>query len=73
MVNGRCGKGNKAFDYDSAERLVDELNRDYPEIHHKLVPAGSHSDAAPVSFEGEFESEESRSLELAEARSGVGH
>ena len=66
MVNGRCGKGSKAFDYDTAANLVEELNRDYPEIQHEMVPAGSHSDAAPVKFEREFEEEEA--LELAGAR-----
>jgi len=34
MVNGRAGKGTKIFDRESAERLVEELNREYPQIHH---------------------------------------
>jgi len=38
-VNGRAGRGTKRFDKDEAERLVEELNREYPEIEHSAVPA----------------------------------
>jgi hypothetical protein len=36
-VNGRAGKGTKLFDLEEAERLVEELNREYPQIHHEVV------------------------------------
>jgi hypothetical protein len=43
-VNGRAGRGTKRFDKDEAERLVEELNREYPQIEHQIVPA---NDTAP--------------------------
>ncbi len=42
-VNGRAGRGAKLFDRSEAERLVEELNREYPQIHHEIVGAGSES------------------------------
>lgn len=33
-VNGRAGCGQKEFDRDAALKLVDELNREYPQIQH---------------------------------------
>ena len=38
-VNGRAGRGTKLFDKESAERLVIELNREYPQIVHESVEA----------------------------------
>jgi hypothetical protein len=38
-VNGRAGRGTKQFDKDEAERLVEELNREYPQIEHEAVAA----------------------------------
>ena len=38
-VNGRAGKGTKLFDREAAERLVEELNREYPQIVHEIVEA----------------------------------
>lgn len=35
-VNGRAGRGTKVFEKEEAERLVDELNREYPQIEHGL-------------------------------------
>ena len=35
-VNGRAGRGTKLFDQAEAERLVEELNTEYPEIHHEV-------------------------------------
>lgn len=40
-VNGRAGRGSKQFDKEEAERLVAELNHEYPQIEHQAVPAGS--------------------------------
>jgi hypothetical protein len=38
LVNGRVGSGTLAFEKEEAERLAQELNLDYPEIHHEAVP-----------------------------------
>ena len=38
-VNGRAGRGTKLFERDEAEELVQELNRDYPDIQHEFVKA----------------------------------
>ena len=38
-VNGRAGRGTKRFEKEEADRLVEELNREYPEIEHTAVPA----------------------------------
>ena len=38
-VNGRAGRGTKLFAQHEARRLVDELNREYPEIEHEMVNA----------------------------------
>jgi len=37
--NGRAGRGTKRFDKEEAERLVGELNREYPQIEHQAVEA----------------------------------
>jgi hypothetical protein len=36
-VNGRAGRGSKCFDRIEAERLAQELNREYPQIEHEAV------------------------------------
>jgi hypothetical protein len=38
-VNGRAGRGTKVFERDEGEELVQELNRDYPDIQHELIKA----------------------------------
>jgi len=38
-VNGRAGRGTKMFDRREAEQLVEELNREYPQIDHEVVEA----------------------------------
>jgi len=38
-INGRAGQGTKRFDKDEAERLVEELNREYPQIEHQAIAA----------------------------------
>ena len=40
-VNGRAGRGTKVFEKAEAERLVDELNREYPQILHELAEVQS--------------------------------
>ncbi len=37
-VNGRAGRGTKQFSRDQAEQLVQELNQEYPQIVHEVVP-----------------------------------
>lgn len=45
-VNGRAGRGTKRFDKDEAERLVEELNHEYPQIEHEAVAVSTtESDA----------------------------
>ena len=39
-VNGRAGKGSKSFERSEGEQLVEELNREYPQIQHDLIPGG---------------------------------
>ena len=36
-VNGRAGRGTKMFEKEEAERLAEELNREYPQIHHEVM------------------------------------
>jgi hypothetical protein len=38
-VNGRAGRGTKIFARDEAERLAEDLNREYPQIEHEAVSA----------------------------------
>lgn len=38
-INGRAGRGTKQFTLDEAEQLVSELNREYPQIEHEVIPA----------------------------------
>ncbi len=37
-VNGRAGRGTKEFSREDAERLVRELNAEYPDIEHEPIP-----------------------------------
>lgn len=64
-VNGRAGRGTKRFEKDEAERLVEELNREYPQIEHQAVgapdmepqpdvAAAAEEPAAPVPVETEM-------------------
>jgi hypothetical protein len=39
MVNGRTGRGTKEFGREDGRRLVEELNREYPQIKHELIHA----------------------------------
>ena len=36
-VNGRSGRGTKQFNREDAERLVEDLNHEYPQIEHGLL------------------------------------
>ena len=50
-VNGRAGRGTKLFDRAEAGELVEELNREYPQIHHEVVSAKPESKAEKPSGE----------------------
>jgi hypothetical protein len=39
IVNGRVGKGTKIFSREEGEKLIRELNNEYPEMVHELVIA----------------------------------
>ena len=47
-VNGRAGRGTKRFEKEEADRLVEELNREYPEIEHAAMPASDEPVAEPA-------------------------
>ncbi len=36
-INGRAGRGTKLFDRHEAERLIQELNTEYPGIEHEIA------------------------------------
>ena len=48
MVNGRAGRGTKLFNREEAEELVEELNREFPQIHHEAVKSNSERDLETV-------------------------
>jgi hypothetical protein len=62
-VNGRAGRGTKLFEREEGADLVQELNRDYPDIEHELINfEGSNlnrsaSDRAEAAEEGPEENE----------------
>ena len=64
-INGRAGKGTKVFDLEEAARLAEELNREYPGIHHEPIEAGTSAQpnlpTEPVAVQ------ENQVIELAEA------
>jgi hypothetical protein len=37
LINGKIGTGTFLFEKEEAECLAEELNRDYPGIHHEAV------------------------------------
>jgi hypothetical protein len=48
-VNGRAGRGTKVFDRQEAQALVEELNREYPQIQHEMVNTSANSESEPAS------------------------
>ena len=63
-VNGRAGRGTKQFERVEAERLAQELNREYPQIEHEVIkwtPQMVQQNGAP-----EKEEKEDPSLALPE-------
>jgi hypothetical protein len=47
-VNGRAGKGTKLFDREEADRLVRELNYEYPQIEHEAVNTETRREPEPA-------------------------
>ena len=45
-TNGRAGKGTKLFERDEADRLVQELNQEYPQIEHEAIKVDPRAVAA---------------------------
>ena len=60
-VNGRAGKGTKIFTRADGQQLIDELNREYPQIHHELNEAEPQTETDSKSFSA-------KPMELAGAR-----
>jgi hypothetical protein len=48
LVNGRAGKGTRHFEKQDAQQLVQELNRDYPQIQHEAVAVEPETDSQAV-------------------------
>ncbi len=64
-INGRSGRGTREFSRQDAEHLVEELNRQYPDIHHELADSESLAkapawspDTAAIEEEDDDESDE---------------
>jgi hypothetical protein len=49
-ISGRQGAGTRLLDREEAERLAEQLNREYPGIIHKAVLAMSSISAQPASI-----------------------
>jgi hypothetical protein len=67
-VNGRAGKGTKLFTRADGEQLIEELNREYPQILHELAeadPARSEIEATSDSGSKPFTTE---TIEMAEVQ-----
>lgn len=55
-VNGRSGRGARLFKKHEAEQLVEELNREYPQIEHQLLEVQSEIRLQPAESPEETES-----------------
>ena len=64
-VNGRAGTGTKQFDRAAAEMLVQELNREYPQIDHEIWEA---SKAQPTARSGSSGESSPEPMEMMAAR-----
>ena len=50
-VNGRAGRGTKQFEFEEAQELAEELNQEYPDIHHEtqeVQPSASPQHPQPA-------------------------
>ena len=45
-TNGRIGTGTTRFNRDEADRLVEELNQDFPEIEHLVLNIEGNGEGA---------------------------
>ena len=36
-ITGKSGMGNLRLEFIEAKRLIKQLNKTYPEVHHKLI------------------------------------
>ncbi len=52
-VNGRAGRGTKLFSREEGEQLMEELNREYPDITHELAESDQEPQAGPAPKETE--------------------
>ncbi len=50
-VNGRAGRGTKEFSRQEADQLVEELNREYPQILHEVVKVSPEPQATQSQVE----------------------
>jgi hypothetical protein len=46
-INGRMGTGTTRFEKEEAGQLAEELNADFPDIHHEVVNVGEENQAVP--------------------------
>jgi hypothetical protein len=46
--NGRSGMGTTRFDKEEADQLAEELNTDFPDIHHEVLNLGEENQAVPA-------------------------
>jgi hypothetical protein len=67
-VNGRSGKGTKVFNREEAENLVEELNREYPDIQHEILDSANPGEARIGRTELETTEEESTSPTASPSR-----
>ena len=51
-VNGRAGRGTKLFAKEEADQLVQELNREYPQIEHEAIESPAAQTAPAESVPG---------------------
>lgn len=65
LVNGRTGRGGKLFQQAEAEQLAEELNREYPEIQHEVVPADAFPPAGASASPGQEESQREAETDAA--------
>jgi hypothetical protein len=46
--NGRMGTGTTRFEKEEAMQLAEELNADFPDIHHEVVNVGEENQVVPA-------------------------
>lgn len=66
-INGRAGRGTKLFEREEAERLVEELNSEYPDIQHEMMDSGEAGPPASRAPETPEPEEKTESLPKAQS------